>query len=88
MVIMPWADGSLRLFRANVPVGEGFGVGWEPRCPKCGKPIQWVLDMFSFTPQEGGPGYALEHARCAWTPGAFDRERLAAERQNSVKTDS
>jgi hypothetical protein len=53
----------------------------EAVCPKCGEPIRWVLDMFSFTTgmDETHP-FTLTHARCAWTPEGFRVQmRLAAE---------
>ena len=46
--------------------------GWrEAVCPVCNEPIQWCLDMFSFT--TGWP-HILAHARCVWTPEAFERQ--------------
>jgi hypothetical protein len=48
--------------------------GWlEPICPICTTPIAWVLDMMSFNCDEGM--FVACHARCVWTPEAFDRER-------------
>jgi len=50
--------------------------GWrEPICPVCGRPIAWVLDMFSFTT---GFDYKLAHARCVWKREAFTRQRRLA----------
>lgn len=53
----------------------------EPICPKCKKPIQWVLDMSSFSTlsQFRKGGFVLMHARCAWIPSAFTRERTRAK---------
>lgn len=45
----------------------------EPICTRCGKPIPWVLDMMSFTPEGGG--YVAQHASCAWKPEAFTSQR-------------
>lgn len=46
--------------------------GWrEATCPICDKPIQWCLDMFSFTTSFP---HMLAHARCVWTAGAFRNE--------------
>lgn len=44
----------------------------EPVCPECRTPILWALDMFSFST---GDDHVLMHARCAWKPEAFDREK-------------
>ena len=49
----------------------------EPICSACGESIQWVLDMMSFAYDHGG--YTAQHARCAWTRGAFDRQRALAK---------
>jgi hypothetical protein len=55
--------------------------GWrEPICVICGKPIAWVLDMFSFTT---GPPYRLGHARCLWQDSAF-REQVEEPREVPV----
>ena len=43
----------------------------EPLCAVCQEPIQWVLDMFSFT---AGADRRLAHARCVWSKEAFRRE--------------
>lgn len=57
--------------------------GWDgfvdPICPVCNEPIRWVLDMASFSTLEHGV-YTLMHARCAWIPEAFDREKREARR--------
>lgn len=51
--------------------------GWqEAVCPICDEPIRWCLDMFSFTT---GYPHMLAHARCVWTPEAFDRELAVIE---------
>jgi hypothetical protein len=53
-----------------------FNQHWrEPICPLCDKPIQWVLDMQSFT---GPPVKAMAHARCTWRRSAFTNERKRA----------
>ena len=50
--------------------------GWrEAICPVCHEPIRWALDMFSFST---GDDHTLQHARCAWTPEAFDTQRELA----------
>ena len=52
--------------------------GWtEPICPACNEPIQWVLDMASFSTPRNGV-YTLMHARCAWTPEAFRKQERAS----------
>ncbi len=51
----------------------------EAICPSCGQRIRWVLDMFSFiSAAPGSPHSALAHARCAWRPEAFTREKRDA----------
>lgn len=54
----------------------------EPICPECQEPVKWVLDMFSFSTlsQWDRGGYTLMHARCAWIPSAFTRERTRAKK--------
>lgn len=53
--------------------------GWrEAICPICEQPIRWVLDMFSFLSLDKGT-YRLAHARCAWTPEAFDVEKAKTQ---------
>jgi predicted amidophosphoribosyltransferase len=62
---------------------DNGSVAWAPWerlpaeavCPKCGEPIRWCLDMFSFTTgmQDDHP-FTLTHARCAWTREGFRRE--------------
>lgn len=54
----------------------------EPNCAKCGEPIRWALDMFSFTT---GDDHRLAHARCVWLPNAFFREAAAAARLEEVR---
>lgn len=47
----------------------------EPPCAVCGEPIQWCLDMSSYTT---GHPHELAHARCVWTKAAFrEQERRA-----------
>ena len=58
-----YPDGTLHL--------NGRDGQWEPICSECGKPILWVLDMYSFT---AGPIHRLAHAHCLWTKLAFFRE--------------
>ena len=50
----------------------------EPICPICEKPIQWCLDMFSFTTGFDAHPFTLAHAHCVWKKEAFTRERLLA----------
>lgn len=55
-------------------------VVWSPMpseqdCAVCGEPIRWCLDMFSYT--TGNP-HRLAHARCVWTPEAFDSQKRLA----------
>lgn len=52
-------------------------VGPEPICPQCGTPILWVLDMASWTHTD--EGFVLLHARCAWEPEAFTKQRRLAQ---------
>jgi len=54
----------------------------EPLCAVCEQPIQWCLDMFSFTT---GPDRRLAHARCVWTKEAFRREERRAPSVAEVK---
>lgn len=52
----------------------------EPTCPKCGEPVQWILDIQAHVNVPGG--MALAHARCTWLPAAFKREmKLSASLQ-------
>lgn len=56
----------------------------EAICPRCDKPIQWCLDMFSFTTGDFGTGrdypFTLAHARCVWAGHAFRvQEQLTDE---------
>ena len=53
---------------------------WSPMpppvdCAVCGEPIMWCLDMFSYTCENP---HRLAHARCAWRPEAFDRQKRLA----------
>lgn len=51
----------------------------EAKCSECGKPIRWVLDMFSFKTNGRGT-FSLGHARCLWTKNGFrTQEALAVE---------
>lgn len=66
---------------------EDGSVAWAPWerlpaeavCPKCGEPICWCLDMFSFTTGfDDTHRFTLTHARCAWTADAFARQAALA----------
>jgi hypothetical protein len=48
----------------------------EAICPKCGKTINWAMDMYSVEP--GPHPRRLCHARCIWKPNAFRRQAEAA----------
>ena len=61
---------------AGVLHQRGMDGRREPTCPICWQPIQWVLDMFSFTT---GFDFRLAHARCVWKKEAFTKQRRLAQ---------
>lgn len=66
-------DGHLRLAGRD---------GWQIAiCPFCGEPIQWCLDMFSFTT---GDTHELAHARCVWMPEAFQAQAKQSRRASKA----
>ena len=72
-------------FRADGALWHLGRDGWqEAICPLCHEPIQWCLDMFSFT--TGFP-HRLAHARCVWTPEAFEREIERAAHNTGTSPD-
>lgn len=56
--------------------------GWqEAICPICDEQIRWCLDMFTFT---AGFPHLLAHARCVWTPEAFDHQKHLSQQRDAI----
>lgn len=49
----------------------------EVNCCKCGEPIRWILDMWSFE-NLGGGVLVAGHARCLWSKDGFTTQRKLA----------